>query len=69
MAFRSGLRASSALAIGLGFILIFTSVLSIVISGSLARRMETEVLARNQLLAVALANDLATFLEIGRAHV
>lgn len=63
MAFRSGLRASSALAIGLGFILIFTSVLSIVISGSLARRMETEVLARNQLLAVALANDLATFLD------
>lgn len=59
---RSRLRASSALTIGFGSILLAASVSGIVFSSSLARRMEEEVSARNRLLAVTLANDMATFL-------
>ena len=61
-AFRSRFRASSALTIGLGCILIATSIIGIAFSNLLARRMEDEVSARNRLLAVTLANDMATFL-------
>jgi PAS domain S-box-containing protein len=60
---RSRFSASSALAIGFSGILLVSSIIGILISGSLARRLESEVSARNQLLAVTLANDMATFLD------
>lgn len=59
---RSRLRASSALTIGLGCILLCSSIIGIGFSSVLARRMEQEVSARNRLLAITLANDMATFL-------
>jgi two-component sensor histidine kinase len=59
---RSNLRVSSALTFGFSCILLAAGIIGIVFSNLVVQRMEDEVSARNQLLAVAIANDMATFL-------
>jgi len=60
---RSRIRASTALASGFGLVVAMTIITAFIVSDHVAVRIRQETTARNQLLALTLADDIDTLLE------
>ena len=60
---RSLLSVSTALALGLSLIMVLTMLLGFFLLGGISRSLHEDVVNRNRLLALTIANDIGTYLD------
>jgi PAS domain S-box-containing protein len=60
---RSRFRVSTALALGLSLIMLLAMLFGFLLLGRISLRMHEDVINRNRLLAVTIANDIRTYLD------